>query len=308
MSGGRRSDGFRKSSSGQAPVLAGIFFLLLVPTTVILAQNATLNITGELLANLTPGNGTAPLNATPADPFHDNATENTTTLLYSNTSLPNATSGTENHNASISQTNATLPNDASHAVNQTSPQGNQTSAPGGNQTISPENETNTTMPDGKFTYPAHNENAPEGNATSRGGNQTNTTIPGNATNQTAGNETLSNETAHNQSLQNDTKNITGNQTNLTGPGLNLSLSLPERADRGHPFNVTALVENTGGLPAEDATLEWILPKGFAVLQGSRNQSFDLGPGASFRSRLLLETPLGVGLGMHEIMARVVYHD
>ena len=48
-----RSDDKKKSSSGQAPILAAVLFLLLVPTTIIIAENATINLTGNMVVNIT---------------------------------------------------------------------------------------------------------------------------------------------------------------------------------------------------------------------------------------------------------------
>lgn len=77
--------GQRKSQAGQAQILAAALFLLLIPTTIIVAQNATGNITGEMTANITsipPKNAT--YNATLScneTPDSKNSVQNITVLI-----------------------------------------------------------------------------------------------------------------------------------------------------------------------------------------------------------------------------------
>jgi hypothetical protein len=155
MNSGRRSGGVKKSSSGQAPLLAGILFLLLIPTTIIIAENATSNLTGNMAANFSLENATSgalPINET------------------------NQTGNTESGAPLLNDTSLTLPQ-----VNETE-----------NTTI-PGNATNITPP-GKITIPEENTTiniTPAFNETNMTlpGNTTNTTTPENETAQEPANET-----------------------------------------------------------------------------------------------------------------------
>lgn len=134
----------RKSQTGQAQILAAILFLLLIPTTIIVAQNATENITGHLAANVSVEDATsgAPqINET-------NHTElGTPPLNYSDTIMkenetgplpPNDTNVTppENITVPLNDTNITLP-DLNITINATPP----------------ENETNVTIPENQTQEP-----------------------------------------------------------------------------------------------------------------------------------------------------------
>jgi hypothetical protein len=106
---GRRLGGRRRSSSGQAPLLTAVLFLLLVPTTIIIAENATSNITG-LITNVSIENATLnvtqPANVTSATTPDGNATVNTT-LPSNETNMTQPEDNTTD--APLNQTNITLP-------------------------------------------------------------------------------------------------------------------------------------------------------------------------------------------------------
>lgn len=233
MDSRRRLGGTRKSSSGQAPVLAALLFLLLVPTTVILAQNATLNITGDMLANISlpevnATNITLPVNTTPPN-----------TTLPVNTTLPD-----NDTNTSFSE-NITLPFNISVPENETLPDTNTT------EFI---NESNITEPD----------NTPS----------VNITIP----------------------------------EEPEGPVLEIALDIPGRADRNQEFQVSAVVTNTGDTEANGVELEWVLPGGFLITQGSGTQTCDIPSGAACSSTLTVAASLSSMLGEQDIKILVRYHD
>jgi len=86
----------RKSQMGQAQILAAALFLLLIPTTMIVAQNATDNITGGMTANIT---STSP----------ENITENTTLPAKENNTPVFFNESETGEGAPINETNLTLP-------------------------------------------------------------------------------------------------------------------------------------------------------------------------------------------------------
>ncbi len=139
----------RKSQTGQAQILAAALFLLLIPTTIIVAQNVTDNPTGDMTANIT------------VDIPSENATENITSPpKETEVPVPNK-SETEEGTTLINETNLTTP------LNDTN-----TTIPEENITINitlPLNETNTTLP-GEVVI----NTIPEAN-------KTNVTIPDNQT-------------------------------------------------------------------------------------------------------------------------------
>lgn len=249
-----------KSQAGQAQILAAALFLLLVPATVIVAQNATnnssLNVTGDLLANLTPANTTLFANATyenatPAGPSTVNKTGSASRFVI-NASLSSATSLTENYAAYNSSLNAT----GDQLANATS------NGKLGNST--PEPPANST------------ENSTEPSCTS---NLTNTTYPA----------------------------MADEESSTKPPELSLSISLPERADRGNSFTAIVTVANRGDAPAE-AVLDWSIPDGLIILAGSLRERIILEGGASLERNIELEAPLSFRTGAHEIRAMVRYHD
>ena len=232
MDSRRRLGGNRKSSSGQAPVLAAILFLLLVPTTIILAENATMNITGSMLANLT-FNATQPNISLPVN--------NSTPTNDTNTTIP------ENNTEPL---NITIPLNIPLPSNETSPEAN---------TTGPMNETNVTEPEEKTSPPEEPEEE---------------TLP---------------ETPE-------------------GPVLEVSLDIPERADRNQEFQVSATVSNTGGQDASDVELEWVLPEGFLITQGSGTKTCNIPSSAACSSTLTVAASLSSMLGEQDIKILVRYHD
>ena len=100
----------RKSSTGQAPTLTAILFLVLIPSTVILAQNATLeiNLTGDVIDVAVqetlelPGESIIPPHGTP-----ETFSEETITELLVNTTSANESSPANKHTKNTEEKNIT---------------------------------------------------------------------------------------------------------------------------------------------------------------------------------------------------------
>lgn len=65
--------GVRKSSSGQAPILALAFFFLIVPTSIIVAENVTVNLTGDFIGDVSLNNALEPSNISLNDSINSQA-------------------------------------------------------------------------------------------------------------------------------------------------------------------------------------------------------------------------------------------
>jgi hypothetical protein len=215
----------RKSQTGQAQILAATLFLLLIPTTIIVAQNATENITGNLSANL---------------------------------SMEDAASGAP----AINETNKT--------------DRLETGAP-------PLNDTNITDPQGNAT---ENITIPEENATiniTPPSNETNITVPDNQTEPPE------------------------EEAEPLGP-VEVSLKVPERANRNEPFLLSAEITNTGDTDATDVEVEWVLPDGFSILSGSGSHYCDVPSNAACISEIEAAASLSSILGEQEIKVLVRYSE
>ncbi|MHA2070044.1 MAG: hypothetical protein ACXABY_37235, partial [Candidatus Thorarchaeota archaeon] len=201
----------KKSQAGQVQILAAAIFLLLIPSTIIVAQNATQNITGELAANLSDENQTT-IDTLSVDISHD---------------LENSTVNTD--------------------YNQTEPS---------LQNLSETNHTHFR------------------------------------------NETM----VENQSIQIATN--TSSQQPPSGPDLTVELKLPERTNRNEGFAASALITNSGDRDAADVEIEWNLPDGIKVLEGSPKKKTGIKYGSSYTSRLVLSAHPFSDLGIQEIKVLV----
>jgi len=260
-----------KSNSGQVQLLAALVFLFLIPATMIIAENATLNLTGHITSNLSspPENGTI-FNGTLQENIAPNAfTEVLPTENYTDASIfANNTNHTQN-----SSTLQDLSNDTSNAT-EAPPQGNFTE-----NTISSLNETNAS------------------NTT-----HTNVTGTGLETNQTAHNP--DNQTpALNGTFAETAENMTP-----VGPVLRARLDVPETANRNEIFYVSAEVTNTGDSNVSNVSIEWILPGGIRILDGDVIQYCDIPVNASCTAHLGLSAGLSSSLGEYEIRILVRYSD
>jgi hypothetical protein len=257
-------------AKGQAQLIALFLILALVPTTVIVAQNAT-NSTGidgmVVDVNIT-------------EPAADDDVLNQTLPGVPEEIPQNATLPAEN--ATEPEANVTIPQD--NETNITVPEENVTVPEDNGTTV---NETNVTLPEENVTTPEDNAILPEENVTIPDENVTEPEI--NVT------EPEDNET----------------ETNVTEeplvPEITLVIENSEKVTRGsEDTTIRAVVTNEGG-PAYNLTLEWVLPPGFAVVDGTSTKHIGvLENSGTFTSEItvfpVLETPLGPA----EIKARVSY--
>lgn len=245
--------GQRKSQAGQAQILAAALFLLLVPATVIVAQNATENITGYVIANTTGDQESLNLSADPG-----NATAKTREPSTENNVRP-----PENNTKTVTQGENAAPNTTTSA-----------------------DETNATTPEGSAN--------------------TNTTLPSNETNRSPSmdNETTAAPAQDNATYAAKTPNETFAAPPEAAPDLGVNLIVPERADRSEPFPLTAEIANTGNADAFRVEVEWILPDGISIIEGSRSHSCDVPVGGTCTSELEVAASLSSELGKHEIKVLV----
>lgn len=278
---GVRFGGVRKSSSGQAPILAAVLFLLLVPTTIIIAENATGNTTGDIVANITAA---IPYENNTLNTSHENnVTGFNTILLSGNMIFPDSKSDPASQGSATSHantTNATVPmnqtNMTAHLNNTNTTPPGESAAMGANETVLP-CEENTTA---------------------------NTTTPANDTCRFPENGTAGQNHTQGPDVQEP-----GNETREppTGPALEVSLNLPERTDRNQPFLVSVEILNTGDRDANAVWVEWALPGSISILEGSGSHHCDIPAGAACTSRLTVAASLSSELGEQEIKVLVRYH-
>jgi hypothetical protein len=318
-------NGTEKKKKGQVQLIAILMLLLLVPATVIVAQNVTNSSdgSGSLEGMLTgidttlneslddvlsepvqndtgdlpdtpepPENETEELNDTspPSPPDPPDAEEN---LTESNETLPQDSQLEENEtlaNETLNETetNVTIPDEEQPPVNETNitlPNATIPEIPEINETI---NETNITLPNA--TIPAINE--------------TNITIP--------------NETApiENQTGFNETQNVTENETiiieeNITNitqePELSLDIITPGKITRGQRVELFAVVDNIGDVEAKSVQLEWILPDIFTLIEGALIYDCeDIAPHSTCTSVVTVYAKEDSPLGSEDVKVRVSY--
>jgi len=263
---------FSNMSKGQVQLMALFMLLLLVPATVIVAQNVTNSSSGL------EGMATAmdiELNETLDDVLNE-------TILDENVSgdIPE---GEANHQVPGNTT------EEETSEEETAPQ-------------EPDNvtEENITEPGLNITQPSVNVtinvtiNETQENAT------TNITQPEENVTMPEENVTIVNET-----------NVTYPEENITIPGplepeLFVNITSPDNITRGESARLEAVIENTGG-EAEDVILEWILPDFFVVVAGSeREEVGTLAANSSFASEITVSSTINVSLGINEIKVRVSY--
>jgi hypothetical protein len=266
-----------RAESGQVQVLAIFLFLLLIPTTVIIAQNSTINstFTGDAITGMPAANGTQ-------ETAEDNQTQETPQENL--TREKNQTQGSEPINVTepqnettgvpLNQTNETEPS------NVTIPESNQTNENITNETVTNQTITNET---GINETLEPEPTGPEINET------VNTTL----------NETL-NETALNETV---------NGTVEAEPALGVGIISPDNVTRGFPLELKAYARNTGSAPAFNLEIEWILPDGFLILSGSGSIVCEqLAPGTSCWNNITAAASLSSSLGLNDIMVRVSYAE
>ncbi len=259
--------GTRKSSSGQAPLLAAILFLILVPTSVILAENATVNLTGMIT------NASIPNTSLPAE----NATANIATVKTNSSMLSSLSSGNSTLNATFNITGIAAANEAAFIdeTNRTSP-GNATPETT-NETLPQEdaglplNDTNTTLPE---------EEPPPGTAS-----------PENATLNETGQETADYNMTGGDAA-NDTK-----PARADSPDLAVSVHGPDRIFRGSDAVFSVEIVNKGNGTAFQVTGSWRMPD---TGEETGFECGDVGPDEICTHELLLSTTVGTRTGIKEI--------
>ena len=269
----------RTDAKGQAQLAALFMLLLLLPASMIVAQNAT--VTGGQITGMVGG-----INLT-------EVMENGTLLPYQPApSLPNATDMPPIE----PESNITEPQiDTNLTESNSTPQLNETPViepnatdyfPEGNLTL---NET--IMPEGP--------NATEPNVTGIEGNDTGIELP------------EANVTIINLSL-NLTGNLTYNQTleeNITTeaePMLHLEIVAPEKVSRGHAFIIRAIIENRGGA-AKRVALEWSLPQHFDMIQGDKTTKIgQMRENSTFTIEIGVTSRADSVLGKADVRARVSF--
>ncbi len=299
-----RLNGAMKSTAslGQVQILAVLLFLFLVPTTIIIAQNAT-NFSENLSV---PASGwTVAANEGVTDPYTNN------TSVFSNLSGEDGiifgTNDTSNEsiftipvlNMTVNGTNATIPSNES--VNITLPDNmtipcNQTNQTFGNETDGaiPGNGTNATEPPVNITENITEETEPPLNIT---------------LNETQENITERNITQPEENITFPEENAT--ETNTTeeqpAPEITVLLDNPDQVTRDkEDFVIRAVITNNGG-PAHDVVVEWVLPDGFAVVDGSVTEYVGvLGASETVTSEITVFPVIQTELGPAEIRARVSY--
>lgn len=259
-----------KASIGQSQVLLAILFLFLVPTSVILAQNATLNETLPLEGNLI------------SDPALQETIEMPFDVL-DNIALPDNT--TNHTNQTQPPTDSLVPeNTTNQSVNETF---NGTNVPPGNITI---NNTNTTIPEINITEnTSMNETNTTQNVTI---NDTNTTLPD------------TNITVNDTNYTVPEPNIA---IPIEYPSLFLGIDAPERFVRGTTAAITAKAVNRGLASAYNTVLVLEIPEYFEIASGDLEfDCGDLGPSENCENTVRVDIPADAVLSKEEIKVTVSY--
>jgi len=254
---------------GQVQILAIFLFLLLIPTTMIIAQNATVNTSSEITEMI--------LNVTD----EAEATENIT--IEENETLP------ENITQEINQTES----------NVTEPQ---------NETIEipPSNQTNETEPIENVTLPELNQTANETIINETIINQT--LINETEVNETGINETEINETLPEPPEVNETVNETEEEPEILTPVIEVGIISPDKATRGESFELSAYARNNGSASA-NVFVEWVLPEDFVILSGSGSVNCqEVAPQTSCWNNITATVSLSSNLGLNYIKVKVSYSE
>ncbi len=285
MSGVKHSIGaFRRNKSsgiskGQVQLIALFLVLALVPTTLIVAQNATNSTTAEGM--VTDANLTIPvvLNENVNESLPDAPQDDNQTVPEINTTLPEENVTIPEENVTITEENQTADENVTVSEDNVTISGNTTVI-----------EDNTTLPEENVTTPEENVTIPEENVTIPDdvNPEENVTLPEeNATSEDA-NETV--------------------EVSEYPPSLSIEMDIPERLTRGGAETVllSAIVLNSGS-EANGVIVEWILPEGFSVVSGDIIKDIGTLPeNASFRSRITVSAGVITPRGVNEIRVKASY--
>ena len=301
-----------RGEAGQVQILAVFLFLLLIPTTAIIAQNSTLiNLSGGITGDTV---------SMPTDETNDangileeipNETVSIPTEIVPETPIDNQTNSEQDNET---YTDPETENDGYINVSQ-EPE----------NTTCFENETSPTRGDNvtetgflkNVSVPGINSSDSNQSTT----NQTNFNETPNSGSNTNANQSLFNETLLNETNQtnpdvpviNITPNVTLNDTvqiNETGtasPMIDAGIISDDSVTRGNLVEFTAYVKNVGNSSAFDVEIEWVLPDGFTISTGNGSAHCDeIVPGSSCWNNIIVAVPGSSDLGLKDIGIKVRY--
>jgi uncharacterized repeat protein (TIGR01451 family) len=291
----------------QTQLIALFMLLLLVPATVIVAQNVTNSSTGfEGMA--------ASLSTTVDEPLDDALgdviqSENSSEIEHDEPEIgelaeePNDIAGADTNTSNFEEIEQKIEQNLTVSNESNQEDDEEDNTPLVNGTI---NETNVTAP--AEEPPSINETSiTQPNATVSDINETNITIP----NETAPIKNVT-EAGETQNVTEDEtpaeeENITEETHELEEPELFVDIVSPEKATRGDTVELFAVVDNTGEAEAGNVQIEWLLPDSLTVTSG--DLTYDCGsiaPGYTCTSAITVFAQQDAPLGLSEVKVRVSY--
>jgi hypothetical protein len=295
-----------KNRKAQAQLIALFLLLVLVPTSVIVAQTVT-NTTAGL-----EGMATAAGTGLP----DDNLTGETPTDFHD--TLPG--DAPEGETAPEVSASAGAADEADQSIaqeaNETGEEPEEVGEPVEEATELPASEDNVTsdetVNETATGIPEANETANEANVS-----ETKTTeIPAPETNETVIEENVTEtnliapvlEEGNATVKENITieENVTEEPEEPQEAELSIEIVSPDRITRGEIFALQAVIENSGA-PAGNVVLEWILPEHIEITEGSATAEIgSLEQGSSYSAEITVTIRADSGLGPNEIRVRVSY--
>jgi hypothetical protein len=263
-----------RGGSGQAQILAVLLFLLLIPATAIIAQNATVNST-----------------------FTGDVTEQ---------AIPNI-SKTDQAQGSVSYypENITLPEDTRNQTTNTTDEGVQIPVE--------ENDTRETPPENQtINIPLNYTNETESTGNVTVSDEWDKTINETLDNEDSINETQQPEPLIPEIRENinQTINQTVNETETEPsnvPVIEAGILSPDTIIRGGNSELMVYAKNIGSASAHDVIMEWILPDGFMILSGSGSvHCQELAPETSCWNNITATASLSSYTGLNDVKVRVKY--
>ncbi|MBN2331148.1 MAG: hypothetical protein JXC85_05015 [Candidatus Aenigmarchaeota archaeon] len=293
----------RKIGKGQAQLIALMMILLLVPATVIVAQNMTdsnNNLAGMAAAlNKTPDGS---LGDVAGDAF-DNGKSDTPGIDSGSEELDSTHDSIEEYSRqNFTGSNATVPDiseDREPIINETSDETNVTAPPPLPPYFS--NDTNLTPPNANV--PVMNDtNLTIPNATTPDANETNVTVP-NETEQIT-NETRITIPNVTETDENITENITQEHAE---PEIVVDILSPNMITRGEEIELFAVVGNVGEVGVQGIMIEWLLPDFLVLVRGDMDFICDeIAPKFTCTSAITVIADMDASLGLNELKVRVSY--
>jgi hypothetical protein len=271
---------------GQVQIIAAVLFLLLIPTTAILAQNATnpsivnISLEGNVIQHpqntteITDSNASDVTNQSPTSVLEQlPANETSETVINSSEpveELPQSNQTNSIFNVSVVEENLTETN---QTVNVTL------------NTTEPPDETNQTA---------------------------------NVTNQDSNSTGLQNDTSSNQANTTETVNETGDVGNTTSDeipedamtghaDISVDTGCIDALIRGEKFTLYTVLSNSGTSAALNVSPQWVLPPDFDIME-SENPCSTINPGERCTVTATIYVPQSVALGPDEIRILVSYAE